>query len=311
MARSLERNKFILTGAIRMTISGKERRLTINYAKELVADQKRADLLGRGRLWQIARKLNVSKIEGCATRSEGFLKRLADGSYGVFFSKSAPATRQRFTVAHEFAHLVLEKFYPHIGSQNTLPRIGQLGYSIERFVDRIAAELLIPQHLLVNGLMQECQREQRFSGQINKIRVLASLSSHFGVSESAMALRLIELREILAVFLRIMLPDAPDRLRRQGFIKHVSSRRSLALRNHPLTFFPKPRHTIDLLEEQPQTTGSHDIVTESTLGVRVLRASGSIRLQPCGAGRHHEYWIVGWTWNSKEIPGFDDSKQQK
>lgn len=85
--------------------------------------------------------------------------------------------RQRFTVAHEIAHFLLHR--EHIGSgvsDNTLYR-SSLSDTRERQANRLAADILMPWHLVE----KEIEREQLSPKE---------LAERLGVSETAIKIRL-------------------------------------------------------------------------------------------------------------------------
>ena len=72
----------------------------------------------------------------------GGLERLGMG-YRILCSPEQPPTRQRFTIAHEIAHIVFQETGPHC------PRRGR---ELERLCDMISAALLIPKDVFNAGV---------------------------------------------------------------------------------------------------------------------------------------------------------------
>lgn len=109
--------------------------------------------------------------------ASGFTKRLRDGTYLLAVNRNRAHSHRRFTVAHEFKHLL---DYPYV---KTL--YGRLGHDnkdlhdrqIERIADTFAAHFLMPSTLL----------KQVWGGQLQDLPALAGL---FTVSEEAMQIRL-------------------------------------------------------------------------------------------------------------------------
>jgi Zn-dependent peptidase ImmA (M78 family)/transcriptional regulator with XRE-family HTH domain len=112
-----------------------------------------------------------------------------------------PEERRRWTVAHEYAHFLVDRHRPEI---TILPVYRRVPES-ERFADAFAAAFLMP----ASGLIRHFQAIKRAKdGPITPADVLA-LCHRYRVSFQAMILRLEELR---------LLPPATwDRLRERGF----------------------------------------------------------------------------------------------
>jgi len=85
----------------------------------------------------IARRLGVNRIIRERLPFEGGLARLPDGELVIKINARSPFVRQRFTLAHEVAHLLLRTEPAFRGN-----RKGDV--HLERACDLIAAELLIP-----------------------------------------------------------------------------------------------------------------------------------------------------------------------
>ena len=87
-------------------------------------------------LVRIARHLGVQRIRELDIRLDGQLVELDDGTYEVILSRRAPHTRQRFTLAHEIAHILAAA--ADSGSMSC----GDT--ATEELCNRVAAELLMP-----------------------------------------------------------------------------------------------------------------------------------------------------------------------
>ncbi len=85
-------------------------------------------------LIRLAKRVGIRNVAELDTRLDGQLLEFESGGYEVVLSKSAPATRKRFTLAHEIAHLLL---FPQ---QATVHH----GRETEELCNVAAAELLIP-----------------------------------------------------------------------------------------------------------------------------------------------------------------------
>src|SRR5437016_998238 len=86
---------------------------SIEWAKRLVETHTKPAASAGERLREIGKKLNVTRIEPGAVRTAGFLSRLPDRSFAIYYANDCGIARRRFTVAHELGHLVLERFHKH------------------------------------------------------------------------------------------------------------------------------------------------------------------------------------------------------
>ena len=117
----------------------------------------------------------VREIAG--TDASGFTKRLRGGGYFIGVNKNASHTHRRFTLAHEFKHLL---DYPYV--KTLYSRLGQgdeeqYHKQLERIADTFAAHFLMPSTLL----------KQVWTTPLQDVPALAGL---FTVSEQAMRIRL-------------------------------------------------------------------------------------------------------------------------
>ena len=130
------------------------------------------DLAGLGR------KIGVNEVAYESFAGSGELHKIK-GGYRIVCSSDQSRPRQRFTVAHELAHVILER------TGRNAPRSGR---SVERICDRIAAECLMPTAAFERLL------PWKFRG-----GDVVRLSRTFGTSISATAIRCAELR-VVCVF---------------------------------------------------------------------------------------------------------------
>lgn len=170
------------------------------------------------RLRQIAEELKVTRIEAGALDTAGFLAMQADGTFAIYYADDTPE-RRRFTVAHELAHLILNRYFKHLDTKRTQShladrrtpqrmiagssqrRLAVHSRALERAVERIAAELLMPERLVVPLMRDICCHGRKNSpvGVIDKRMALRAVGKRLGVSESALVPRLLELRELKGV----------------------------------------------------------------------------------------------------------------
>ena len=112
----------------------------------------------------------------------GELRPTTDGSYVISINRHDSSRRQRFTVAHELAHLLLHR--DHIGTgikDDALYRSG-LSDAREAEANRLAAEILMPMSLVKQKLQAH--------GGVATEDVVAKLAVEFGVSDAAMRIRM-------------------------------------------------------------------------------------------------------------------------
>jgi hypothetical protein len=121
----------------------------------------------------LGRKIDVHEIGYESFPGSGELHRLKSG-YRIVCSTDQPRSRQRFTVAHELAHVILAR------TGKNAPRGG---HSTERLCDMLATECLMPTAIFESELPQELT-----------LRAISVLADRFETSLTATALRCAELR---------------------------------------------------------------------------------------------------------------------
>ncbi len=127
------------------------------------------DLMG------IGRRLGVKDIFYESFPGSGELHKEKDG-YRIVCSSDQPRSRQRFTIAHELGHVILES------TGRNAPREGD---SVERVCDIIAAECLMPTLVFEARLPAE-----------PVLGDVANLARTFDTSVTATAIRCAQLRPI-------------------------------------------------------------------------------------------------------------------
>jgi hypothetical protein len=126
----------------------------------------------------LAEKLKVGPVCYEDVPFSGELRPTPEG-FVVVCSKHMPPTRQRFTIAHELSHAILEK------SGRNCPRTG---HELERICDMLATELLMPRSVFFDRACKDVSINQIFD-----------LARTFGTSLAATAIRCAELLN-LSVF---------------------------------------------------------------------------------------------------------------
>ena len=102
--------------------------------KHVVAELVRGVTCPPTNLVDIGRKIGAQEISYESFPGSGELHK-KKGGYRIVCSSDQPRSRQRFTVAHELAHVILER------TGRNAPRAGS---SVERVCDMLAAECLMP-----------------------------------------------------------------------------------------------------------------------------------------------------------------------
>jgi IrrE N-terminal-like domain len=146
-------------------------------------------------LVDVVSSLNLSLIRAAREpfQSEAALVPLGD-SHAIVLRGSGDERRRRFTIAHEIGHFVLhtDRVAPERGG-----KVNQAGRAQEREADAFAAELLMPEHLVRQAVLEVGADSVRLAGR-------------FEVSEQAMSVRLRRLG--LAARQSELLPPSRDAL---------------------------------------------------------------------------------------------------
>ncbi len=98
--------------------------------------------------------LKVFKNTNFPDKLSGLIKKV-DDSYQIHVNGNHPITRQRFTIAHELAHFLLHKDIIGDGITDDYLYRSNLNKSIEREANQLAAEILMPEHLLKTSKYKE------------------------------------------------------------------------------------------------------------------------------------------------------------
>jgi hypothetical protein len=123
----------------------------------------------------LGQKLDVQEIAYESFPGSGEVHKVKDG-YRIVCSSDQPRSRQRFTVAHELAHVILER------TGRNAPREGS---DVERICDALATECLMPTSVF----------ESRVPDNLT-LRDVSALADTFGTSLMATAIRCAEFRSV-------------------------------------------------------------------------------------------------------------------
>ncbi len=90
----------------------------------------------------------------------GLIKKV-EGTYHIHINGNHPITRQRFTMAHELAHYLLHKNEIGDGITDDYLYRSELTSKIEREANDLAAQILMPVHLLKKEAYKNISNVQR------------------------------------------------------------------------------------------------------------------------------------------------------
>lgn len=142
-------------------------------------------------LLDLARDMGITGVQQMTDGPDGLLERHGSG-YVIGVNARHPSTRQRFTIAHEIAHqLVNQTLLPDslgIGARRTSFSKSQssddhIERRIERLCDIAASELLLPERLLQKDDLVDVEPS---------LAALGKIAHSYEVSSQAAGIRLIE-----------------------------------------------------------------------------------------------------------------------
>lgn len=183
-SRLMERMRF-------PNIAGACRQLVVKYFPEL---QK---LRSPVNLPALAKKLGIQIEKKELTQYDGSLSWDDNGRATIAVSTIGGIRRQRFTIAHELGHWLLQK---ELLGRKTHPLFRGLSSTKEtltqeeRIVNRIAAEILVPHRPLTEWLAQDGL----------SLKVLTGISRTYQVSRQMAIRRLAEVSEMPIVYLNVV-----------------------------------------------------------------------------------------------------------
>ncbi len=138
----------------------------------------------RANLFQLAESLGIDRIEEHDIPSDGMLVARPDQRYTVFLQRGVAVVRQRFSLAHEIAHVLLRPFtggeIQHRGYQDEFQ--DPAANKVEHLCNQMAAAILMPHRVF----------REEFKGTEWSALGLGPLSREFGVSFDAISRRFIE-----------------------------------------------------------------------------------------------------------------------
>jgi hypothetical protein len=224
-----------------------------------------------------ARKLGIAEITPASIASDGYIGRRSDGRFVIRYSDESPRHRQRFTIAHEIAHLLLA----HATGEDILTvkdRRNGPDSAEELLANRVAAEILMPSPLF------ECSlRELASRGIRSPWKAINELRRRFDVAASAVALRILELEHLVAVFFRFTISGTGPRFPFDGS-KGIDFTISENLDDA----------TARIWREYRQGNRFFNVQVSGVFGQLTIRCEGSPREISTNDGKLKQLWVVGW-----------------
>lgn len=248
-------------------------RNAIDRARELIIRFQRS--AGAVDVIQLARQFGIHSVEPAQLTADGYLGRQHDGTLVIRYRSANPTTRNRFTVVHELAHLLLAEVQgkPLVRADADFASDAEE----ETAVNRIAAELLMPATFIVDELV----RHQRAGGR-PCWRTVHSLSKMYGVSASAMAFRFLELPTLHAISLRINI---------EGLASRFPFDRSEGCQ---LRLLNGVEFEMERLWRQARESTRHTVPVRIRSLSKTIPCEGSVKSLCMRRGLARFYWVIGW-----------------
>jgi Zn-dependent peptidase ImmA (M78 family) len=253
---------------------------------------------GEVALRPIAQSLGVSSIEPLPMDVDGFVIRKRDGSYIIRYKPDSSRERQRFTVAHEVAHIIMERC-----SGQSVPERQErtrAEYSaVESLADKLAARLLLPERIFVDRLREYCAKSLSRYGSIRRLDIVKLLVRSFGASKQCVVFRLLEVTPLQTILLRVEAEDFDSTESPPLYSWDCSG---------GLRLMGDPMWTASHVLWQHSSTRSrrHFVGVRVPQGERTLRCEGW-RSSGTGRCKYTCYWALGWTWQSPDSADYDDA----
>ena len=141
---------------------------------------------------ELAKKYGLEIFRGKFIKSvSGWIEKTENNSFKIVVNKDHPTQRRRFTAAHEIAHYILhEELIGERISDNALYR-STLSNRQEVEANKLAAEILMPKHSLLDNLLNK-KKAGQLKGLTDKdlLSLIGTLAKEYNVSKEAMTIRL-------------------------------------------------------------------------------------------------------------------------
>ncbi len=253
-------------------------RCAIESARDLVRQLKR--FAGPIDVIQLAHEAGIPVVEPANITADGYLGRQPDGTLVIRYRSQNAGHRNRFTIAHEIAHLLLVNVQEANNRKSLSPAQNP---EEETAVNRIAAELLMPTEAISKALEVHGRdiRSRRW-------RAIHSIARAYEVSTTALAFRLLELPNVNAVSLRINIEGRGPR-----FPFDRSEGTSIRLANGI-------EYEMERLWREARKATRHIIPVQIDGELTELHCDGIVRGMS-STGKN--YWVIGWKHTDSEATG--------
>jgi Zn-dependent peptidase ImmA (M78 family) len=221
---------------------------------------------------RLAHEAGVRVIEPANITADGYLGRQPDGTLVIRYRSQNAGNRNRFTIAHEIAHLVLANVQESNNRHDAVSIVPNP--EEETAVNRIAAELLMPAGAISRAL-EVRGRDICYP----RWRIVQSIARTFEVSTTALAFRLLELPKVNAISLRINIQGRGPR-----FPFDRSEGTSIRLVNGI-------EYEMERLWREAKKTTRHVIPLQIGGAREELHCDGIVRGMN-STGKN--YWVIGW-----------------
>jgi Zn-dependent peptidase ImmA (M78 family) len=132
--------------------------------------------------WHLGVRVKYAKLDQCEARIVG-----TDDAAIITVNIAASPQRNRFSICHELGHWIYHRKRITACHSDEIERPTDSSTSVERSADRFASELLMPEYLFV-PIAQSLGRPS--------MHVVRKLSEIFNASQTATAIRLVELSKL-------------------------------------------------------------------------------------------------------------------
>ncbi len=132
--------------------------------------------------WHLGVRIRYGSLEECDARIVG-----TDDSAIITVNKRCSLQRQRFSVCHELGHWIYHRRRMLLCQADEIERPSAGSLNMERIADKFASELLMPDYLFV-PIAQSLGRPN--------MHVVKKLSEIFNTSQTATAIRLVEISQL-------------------------------------------------------------------------------------------------------------------
>jgi Zn-dependent peptidase ImmA (M78 family) len=132
--------------------------------------------------WHLGATVKYDHLKDCEARIVG-----TDDNAIITVDKRASVQRQRFSICHELGHWIYHRRRLLYCQANEIERPSADGMTAERAADRFASELLMPEYLFV-PIVESLGRPSMV--------VVRKVSEMFNTSQTATAIRLVEISEL-------------------------------------------------------------------------------------------------------------------